>query len=88
MGNNNMSKTKANDNVTALLIQRKPGEDSYHHHTVDGLTKREYFAAAALTGMFANSSYDQTVENDVEVAVNAADQLIIKLNEKKENEPI
>jgi hypothetical protein len=47
----------------------------------DGLTKREYFAAAALQGLLA---YPNNGESDTETlakcAVVFADQLIIELN--------
>jgi len=47
-----------------------------------GLTKREYFAAMAMQGMHANSSFTKiwTYENIAEWSVQQADSLIEALN--------
>lgn len=49
-----------------------------------GLTKREYFAAAAMQGMLANSSYDWSGEEEEasEQCLAYADSLIDALNEE------
>jgi hypothetical protein len=44
-----------------------------------GLTKREYFAAMALQGLFAAAEYSR-VEYYAPIAVQAADALIAELN--------
>jgi len=49
-----------------------------------GLTKREYFAAMALQGMLANTETDY--RSCIKVAVMAADDLIIELNNTNPNE--
>ena len=49
-----------------------------------GLTKREYFAAKALTGLLANDRTDRdTIAAAAEMAVEAADELIEALNQEK-----
>lgn len=45
-----------------------------------GLTKREYFAAMALSGLLTNGQSDVSVEGDAKDAVRLADALISELN--------
>jgi len=47
------------------------------------LTKRELFAIMALQGMAADKYQDNKISDDVEIAIQMADQLIEQLNEKK-----
>jgi hypothetical protein len=47
-----------------------------------GLTKREYFAAAALSGILASGNYSFSTAH--ESAVKAADRLIKELNKEDE----
>lgn len=56
----------------------KTDEDRY-----DGLTKREYFAAAALQG-FASSNPNISFSEQAKWAVTSADKLIEELNKKAE----
>lgn len=51
----------------------------------DGLTKREFFAALAMQGLFAASRENYPSKGDVHAAVRAADWLIEALNETPEN---
>ena len=46
-----------------------------------GLTKREYFAAMAMTGILAGADYNLAIENLSEQSVECADNLIKELNE-------
>jgi len=62
--------TKPNDLAFAALC-----DDAQ----IKGLTKREYFAAAALTGL--QSNLNLTTHDKVKRAVSSADQLIGMLNE-------
>nr|WP_290226343.1 hypothetical protein [Trichocoleus desertorum] len=48
-----------------------------------GLTKREYFAAIALQGLMASTTFADGPHN-AELAVNAADALIAELNKPVE----
>lgn len=50
------------------------------NHTVYGLTKREAFAMAALTGTLANPTYSGVIVDAVRDAVVHADALIEALN--------
>lgn len=50
----------------------------------DGLTKREYFAALAMQGLFANSVNNGSSRTFAEIAVKAADHLIEALNKKED----
>lgn len=54
------------------------------HSGTNGLTKREYFAAAAMQGLLANSKNLQVVIG--ESAVIMADALIKALNKPEEDE--
>lgn len=45
-----------------------------------GLTKREYFAAAALSGLLSDSSRNGNQNYYSDLAVNLADALILSLN--------
>ncbi len=67
-----MSTHKTAPNVNAF--PRMFGNDAPN----DGLTKREYFTAAALQGLLANS--DHFPHDCVARSVKLADQLIIELN--------
>lgn len=49
--------------------------------TAAGLTKREYFAAAALTGMLSDSNSAGIPEKFAELAVVYADALLKRLEE-------
>ena len=52
----------------------------------EGLTKREYFAAAALQGFLAGRSEWEFSQDAARYAVETADALIFKLNKKVDNE--
>ncbi len=55
-------------------------------HGITLLTKREYFAIMALQGIAANSSYKGlSMEEDVDMAVNYADELLRKLESQYES---
>lgn len=54
-------------------------EKHISEHTEYGLTKREYFAAMALQGLFAAAEYSR-VEYYAPIAVQAADALMAELN--------
>lgn len=71
----------------------KPNEPAFacvsNNFIQEGLTKREYFANSALQGLLSIfdaqtlvPNYDNT-KYMVQLAVNAADQLIEELNKKK-----
>jgi len=45
-----------------------------------GLTKREYFAAMAMQGMLANSSYTDSIEGIAKAAVAYSDALLAELD--------
>lgn len=66
-----MFKTQPDDLINSSREQLQRGNK---HIVVGGLTKREYFAIMILAG-YQNSS--------TEIAVDLADKLIEKLNEKK-----
>ncbi len=56
-------------------------------HGITLLTKREYFAIMALQGIAANSSYKGlSMEEDVDMAVNYADELLEQLEGKNETD--
>jgi len=68
-------------------------KDTIHYDLVGGLTKREYFAAAALQGMLSNGDLSDVFnENNTpaeevpklvaECSIEIADALIEKLEEK------
>jgi hypothetical protein len=61
-----------------------PCHESIYEHS-QGLTKREYFAAAALMGLMVDTSPEQSHEDVAESAVLMADALINELNKNKEN---
>jgi len=74
-----MSKDKTTANVNAF--PRMFGNDAPQ----DGLTKREYFTAAALQGILAREdspyrSKDKFLKSITSISVELADQLIIELN--------
>jgi hypothetical protein len=72
-------KTNPNDAVFA----RQHSEDKFNeqeHHASRGLTKREYFAAMAMSG-FCGDSQTKT-EIIANLAVKIADQLIDELNKQ------
>ena len=52
------------------------------HGVPEGLTKREYFAAMAMSGILATDEY--AIEDAAERAVRQADALIIELNKTQE----
>lgn len=55
--------------------------------TQDGLTKREYFAAIAMQGMFSQHGFLLKDTKELsEIAVKCADALIKALNEGGQNE--
>lgn len=68
--------TKALDDAFAWAVC-EPG-DGIRGET--GLTKREFFAALAMTGMFAH--WDMPTADICESAVKAADHLINALNQQ------
>ena len=47
----------------------------------EGMTKREYFAAAALQGILANSSQLASADHTASLAIEYADKLLEKLNQ-------
>ena len=49
-------------------------------NTIPGLTKREYFAAQAMMGIFSNAGITNINDNTVASAIQAADVLIAQLN--------
>ena len=57
-------------------------------HLQEGLTKREYFAALAIQGIYANQNYNATQEfhftNAAQDAVKQADALIKALNNEQQ----
>ncbi|WP_460912066.1 hypothetical protein [Spirosoma areae] len=55
------------------------GDNAFASDWQSGLTKREYFAAQALTGLLANSAYTKK-ETATTKAVEYADALIEALN--------
>lgn len=65
-------KTEGNDTVTPNLVDG-----------LGGLTKREYFAAMALTGILSDGGDRYSI--CAEYAVIAADALIHALNQSKES---
>ncbi len=74
-----MSTHKTAPNVNAF--PRMFGNDAPQ----DGLTKREYFTAAALQGILAREdspykSKDEFLKSITRISVELADQLIIELN--------
>lgn len=55
-----------------------------NNELIDGLTKREYFAAMVIQGIISNKDgLDIKIERIVESAVDIADALIEKLNKTK-----
>lgn len=56
-------------------------EGQYQNAASDGLSKREYFAAAALQGLLTNAAIDR--KQAAGVAVSQADALIEELNKPK-----
>ena len=72
-----------NKDDSAYPITEQQSDYSY----MQGLTKRELFAAMALQGLV--SRMNGSVEDDVYAAVKAADALIEELNKNKgeENDP-
>lgn len=67
----------------------RPGfyqDDAIHDFGESGLTKREYFAAMAMQGILANTTYEAPRRNKLggmaQDAVNAADALIAALNQE------
>ena len=68
-------------------METKANEPAYPNIQVpslEGLTKREYFAAMALQGIIANKDgLDIKIERIVESAVDTADALIEELNKTK-----
>lgn len=77
---------KTNPNDSAFLHNTRKAEGKTYDITLDGLTKREYFAAMALNGLMAGSK--QVPENEPErvlglVAVRMADALMNALNDTR-----
>jgi hypothetical protein len=56
--------------------QAFPSNDGLKSYDAPGMTLRDYFAAAALTGLLANGVGDCTFEEIVQDALNAADCLL------------
>lgn len=72
--------TNGNDSVNFVPDTKNAnGEVSFG---VQGLTKREYFAAMALNGFLSNSAMSHVTSFDklIPASVGAADMLIEKLN--------
>lgn len=74
-------KTEGNDLINQIETVERQGYSAPYADTysISGLTKREYFAAMAMQGMFA-SDPDVETESVVNGAVQAADALITALN--------
>ena len=70
-------KTQANDPAFAQHPDR---------HFDHGLTKREYFAAMAMQGLFAVKQHNDSLKLVAKVAVGMADYLIDELNKKAESD--
>jgi len=47
-------------------------------HISDGMTQRDYFAAAALTGILANPNFDRQCSYVTEIAWQYADEMLKK----------
>lgn len=50
---------------------------------IEGLTKREYFAAMAMQGIFSTNRI--LIDSNIEMAVKVADALIAELNKDNKN---
>lgn len=50
------------------------------HPQTNGMTRRDYFAAAALTGLLADHTNMSNAETNAACAVAAADALLVELN--------
>lgn len=74
---NKIMKLTGNEPATGMI-------DPFSHATYTGLTKREYFAALAITG-FISAGFEgmPTSENLAKYSVEAADALIKELNKEK-----
>ena len=66
-----MSEPKINDGGPAF-----PRPATNHCHSQDGMTLRDYFAAAALQGMLANVEENATPAGYVEAAYEFADTML------------
>lgn len=71
-------KTKGDESINAIFLQHGLTHDS---HVDTGLTKREYFAAMALTGIISKPTWSD--EDTAKHAVNCADALINELNKEE-----
>lgn len=67
-----------NPNDPAFASPKREGFESLINTL--GLTKREYFAALAMSGMLANSQRIGRNDEYAKTAVNAADALIAEMN--------
>lgn len=61
----------------------KPSEKTDYQHQSTGLTKREYFAALALSGCLASPLCTTKYEVIIKDAITCADELIKQLNESE-----
>lgn len=66
-------------NVPAFPVPLNPGEAFKFNGEVDGLTKRELFAAMAMQGLLANAERDAEAEGFARDAVRSADALLAEL---------
>jgi hypothetical protein len=83
----NQMSTQAND---AAFARPSFYHDSYGRpdKEQDGLTKREYFAAMAMQGLFAVKQHNDSLKLVAKVAVGMADFLIEELNRNNQQTPI
>ncbi len=67
-----MSTTRANDTISVVIFDDKREQA--------GLTKREYFAALAMSGFLGSDYCEQSAKKVAEWSVDQADALIDALN--------
>ena len=78
--------TIPNDPAFAVPLSSQESDECEGYATYschEGLTKREYFAAHALQGLFSNAHTTRIIGTG-RMAVEAADDLIKELNKTKE----
>lgn len=75
--------TRANDPAFARPFSAEPAQGGERICEQDGLTKREYFAAAALQGLLSCADVQRfSFPIIAAMAQQAADALVVKLNER------
>jgi hypothetical protein len=75
-------KTQAND--AAFARSHASTNETSNGNRSAGLTKREYFAAMAMQGLFAVKQHNDSLKLVAKVAVGMADFLIEELNKQEE----